>query len=125
MQELLMPPNSFSSSDEMKQLPVINNMYKRLLDRIDENVDIWIIGNGDKDFWDTNINTPHHLNKILNPVDLFPMNPKREIKHIGMITHKNNEDISILFGNNDDILSVFVLSVINRAIRMFPKVKIH
>lgn len=125
MQELLMPPNSFSSLDEMKQLTVINNMYKRLLDRIDENVDIWIIGKENKEFWDTNINTSHHLNKILNPVDLFPTNPKREINHIGMITHKKNEDICILFGNTDDILSVFVLSVINRAIRMFPKVKTH
>jgi len=121
MTELLIVPHSLESKEEVSQISVIQSKTNRFIEKIDENLEVWILGKNQMKFWNENAVTPHKEGRVVDPNGNFPIDTRRELVHIAMVMHKNQDDPIIIFGNSYSTLYGFVIDVLNNLIREYPK----
>jgi len=121
MANLFMPLQSFESEEDKGQVKGIHSKYSRLLEHIDDKVQITIIGRGNRSFWDEQITLPLQNKKILDPKIERPLHPSQEIIHLAVVTTKIKGEQDYLYGNTGAKLFDFVRAVIFKTLIHFPK----
>ena len=125
MIKLLMPPHSFETKEEVKQIPVIISKLSDLMEQVDDDVEIWVIGNStrDREFWVRRVDSLFKKRLVLNPYDNRPVNPHRILTHLATVVVKLGDEKEYIYGNTEDTLFEFVRAVILRAIQMYPRIQ--
>jgi hypothetical protein len=100
-----------------------------MLDDIDDKIEVWIIGNNDKYFFNSNVEIPMREHRVLDPIDELPISEYRELQHIAVVNYKFGKDTNLkrefLYGNTDYDVSEFITGVISRLRNKFPKKKVR
>ena len=129
MKSMFVPNESFQNENEIKSIN--NYLYKNakvLLEEIDDQTEIWIIGNKDQEFFKKQTEQAYNENRVLDPIDNLPVGKHRKLQHIAVINHKHdvNSDLrsEIIYANSDFDLLDFVQIVINLLKQKYPKEKI-
>ena len=125
-----MPNDSFNSKDEINIInKLLSKLYGSVLDDIDDKIEVWIIGNKDKDFFNSRVEIPMREHRILDPIDELPISEYREVQHIAVVNYKfsiaTNVTREFLYGNTDYDVSEFLTWVIIRLKNKFPKKKVR
>lgn len=126
MKSVFVPNESFDNKNEIKSIN--NYLYKNakvLLDQIDDQTEIWIIGNRDKEFFNKQTEQAFIENRVLDPMDNFPINKHRKLRHIAVINHKYDSsaelNTEIIYANSDFDVTDFTNIVINLLKIQYPK----
>jgi len=126
MKSVFIPNESFESKYEVKSIN--NYLYKHaniLLEDIDDQTEIWIIGNKDKDFFTNQTVQAFEEDRVLDPLDNLPVPRYRQIHHIAVINHKygpNSQlNAEIIYANCDHEVAEFVAMVINILKSTYPR----
>ncbi len=128
MKSIFVPNESFQNQSEIKS---INRFLSRntdvLLEEIDDQTEIWIIGNKDEDFFKKQTEQAFKENRVLDPVDKLPVPKYKKLQHIAVINHKldpnSDKHTEIIFANSDHDISDFVHIVIDILKQRYPKNK--
>ncbi len=100
-----------------------------MLDDIDDKIEVWIIGNKDKDFLNSQVEIPIKEQIVLDPFDELPIAEYRDVLHIAVVNYKfsiaANATREFLYGNTDYDVSEFITGVIRRLKSKFPKRKVR
>jgi len=129
MKSIFVPNESFQNKNEIKR---INNYFNKnakvLSEQIDDQTEIWIIGNKDQEFFKKQTEQAYNENRVLDPIDNLPIGKHRKLQHIAVINHKHdvNSDLrsEIIYANSDFDVLDFVQIVINLLKQKYPKEKI-
>jgi hypothetical protein len=128
MKSIFVPNESFENKDEIKSIN--NYLYKNdqvLLEEIDDQTEIWIIGNKDQEFFEKQTEQAYTENRVLDPMDNIPIGKHRTLQHIAVINHKfdSNSDLNseIIYANSDFDIADFVHIVIDILKKQYPKNK--
>jgi len=129
MKSIFVPNESFQNKNEIKSIN--NYLYKNakvLLEEIDDQTEIWIIGNKDQEFFEKQTEQAYGESRVLDPTDNLPVGRHHRLQHIAVINHKNDPDSDlrseIIYANSDFDISDFVQIVIKLLLRQYPKKKI-
>lgn len=129
MKSIFVPNESFQKKNEIKSIN--NYLYRNakvLLEEIDDQTEIWIIGNKDQEFFEKQTEHAYDENRVLDPIDSLPIGRHRKLRHIAVINHKHDLDSDlrseIIYANSDFDVSDFVQIVINLLRSKYPKKKI-
>jgi len=130
MKSIYMPNDSFNSKDEINIInKLLSKLSRSILDDIDDKIEVWIIGNKDKDFFNSRVEIPMREHRILDPIDELPISEYREVQHIAVVNYKfsiaTNVTREFLYGNTDYDVSDFITWVIRRLKNKFPKKKVR
>jgi len=126
MKSIFIPNESFNFKSEIKCVnKLLINNSEAFLRQIDDSVEMWIIGDKDKDFFDVLTKKPLEEKRVLDPGDGIPVAEYKKIQHIAVI-YCNGDDIEpitreYIFGNTDYDVYDFVLIVLNLLKTKFPK----
>ncbi len=67
--------DSFNSKYEINIInKLLSKLYGSVLDDIDDKIEVWIIGNKDKDFFNNQVEIPIKEHIVLDPFDVKPPN---------------------------------------------------
>ena len=124
MKSFFISQNSINN-DELHLIQKIFSSYSEsVLKEIDENVEVWIIGNQNSSFFNDIIGRLKN-NTITNPFKNIPINISPELKHLAVIYYnrKQSEKVQdkIVYGNKEGNLYDFASCVIYRVKEMFPQ----
>jgi len=130
MKSIFVPNESFENKNEIKNIN--NYLYKNaniILEEIDDQTEIWIIGNEDKDFFEKQTEQAFIENRVLDPMDNLPVPKHKKLQHIAVINHiydLNSELRSeIIYANSDFDITAFVQIAINLLKQKYPKKKVN
>ena len=129
MKSIFVPNESFQNKNEIKSInDYFNKNAKVLLEQIDDQTEIWVIGNKDQEFFKKQTEQAYNENRVLDPIDNLPIGKHRKLQHIAVINHKHdvNSDLrsEIIYANSDFDALDFVQIVINLLKQKYPKEKI-
>ncbi len=116
-----MPFESFESEKDKGEVREILSKCSRLIEHIDDRVQITVIGRKDRDFWDEQIAIPLQNKRILDPKIERPIHPSQEITHLAVVTTKTESEEGYLYGNTGAKLFDFTRAVILKTLARFPK----
>ncbi|HSG30190.1 MAG TPA: hypothetical protein VLB82_01450 [Thermodesulfobacteriota bacterium] len=89
MKTIYIPNESFADSNDVKVAnKLLSHLADNLLDEIDDNIEVWIIGNKDKDFFNKQINIPMKKRRVLDPFDQLPISDFRQLHHVSIVISK-------------------------------------
>jgi len=130
MKSIYMPNDSFNSKYEINIInKLLSKLYGSVLDDIDDKIEVWIIGNKDKDFFNNQVEIPIKEHIVLDPFDELPIAEYREVLHLAVVNYKfsiaANATREFLYGNTDYDLFDFITGVIRRLKNKFPKKKVR
>jgi len=130
MKSIYMPNDSFNSKYEINIInKLLSKLSRSMLDDIDDKIEVWIIGNKDKDFFNSRVEIPMREHRILDPIDELPISEYREVQHIAVVNYKFSVAADVtresLYGNTDYDVSEFITGVIRRLKNKFPKKKVR
>jgi len=128
MKSIFVPNESFQNKNEISS---INKLLSRnatvLLEEIDDQTEIWIIGNKDQEFFDKQTEQAFIENRVLDPIDKLPVSRYKKLKHIAVINHEIDIHSELyketIYANSDHDVSDFVAIVINLLKHKYPKKK--
>ncbi len=129
MKTIYIPNESFVDSNDVKVAnKLLSRLADNLLDEIDDNIEVWIIGNKDKDFFNKQINIPMKKQRVLDPFDQLPISDFRQLHHVSIVILKiDRTDIvkEYYYGNTDYNITDFITALIKRLGNQFPKNKVN
>jgi len=130
MKSIYIPSESFNSKYEINIInQLLPKLYDSVLDDIDDKIEVWILGNKDKDFFNSKVAIPMREHRVLDPRNELPISEYREVLHIAVVNYKFSiaADVTreFLYGNTDNDLSEFITWVIRRLKNKFPKKKVR
>jgi len=130
MKSIYMPNDSFNSKYEINIInKLLSKLSRSMLDDIDDKIEVWKIGNKDKDFFNSRVEIPMREHRILDPIDELPISEYREVQHIAVVNYKFSVAADVtrefLYGNTDYDVSEFITGVIRRLKIKFPKKKVR
>jgi len=124
MKSFFISQNSINNDEHHLIQKIFSSYSESVLKEIDENVEVWIIGNQNSSFFNDIIGRLKN-NTITNPFNNIPINISPELKHLAVIYYnrKQSEKVQdkIVYGNKEGNLYDFVSCVIYRVKEMFPQ----
>jgi len=128
MKSIYIPNESFHNENEVN---IINKLLSKLsesaLDDIDDKIELWLIGNKDKDFFSSQVDIPMREHRVIDPMDELPIPEYREVQHVAIVNYKLSVEANLIkeffYGNTDYDVTDFVTSVVARLRNKFPKTK--
>ncbi len=131
MINLVMPPQSFDSKEEVSQLPNIIAKNAHLMKQIHDDIEVMVIGRKMSDirFWESDLMPRLKEKDVLDPYDNKPINIHRKITHLAVVViyiDKAKEHVyEFVYGNTSDNLFEFVRAVLVRTIDIYPRLKVR
>lgn len=126
MKSIYVPNESFQNRDEVRIInKILYDNIETLYNYIDENIEIWIIGNKDQEFLQKLTQAALDQNQIYDPFDELPVSQYRRLLHVAVINQRRAsiEELTreTIYGNIDYNIYDFVRSLFYRLMTKFPK----
>ena len=124
MKSFFISQNSIRNDEHHLIQKIFRSYSESVLKEIDENVEVWIVGNENTSFFN-DIITKLKDNTITNPFDNVPISIGPELKHIAVVYYnrKQSDKVQdkIVYGNREGNLYDFASCVIFRVKELFPQ----
>ena len=117
MPKLYMPPKTFHP-DEKDLLMEIQESYMDLINRYLKESSVYVVGDFDEKFW-KEIVLSKPKDKILDPVDEFPILLFDKLTHFGVVSIDESPQKEYYYGNSSLSLEDFTRSLLIKAIKLF------
>ncbi len=124
MKSFFISQNSIRNDEHHMIQQIFASYSESVLKEIDENVEVWIIGNENETFFKDIINRLKD-NTITNPFNNIPVKISPDLKHLAVVYYNRKQSDKVqdklVYGNAEGSLFDFASRVIFKVKEMFPQ----